>query len=117
VTMSPDPRTRRMSRWLLVTSEVALVLMCLGLALFGAVSTITCLNEGQSTVARVCKTPSLQSWYLAALGLAAVVALIGVGAGHVTHRWRNVFAAVGVSVVIIIATMAWGLHGVTPLVR
>lgn len=106
-----------MPRWLLVMSEIALVLMCVGLALLGTVSTITCLNEGQSTEARICKTPSLQPWYLAALGVAAVVALIGVGAGHMTHRWRNVITAVSVSVVIIIATMVWGLHGVSPAVR
>jgi hypothetical protein len=91
--------------------------MCCSFAVVGALSSITCLNEGQLTEARICRTPSLQSWYLIALGAAAVVALVGVIIGHVTHRWRNVFAAVGVSVAIVVLAMWWGLHGVASPAR
>jgi hypothetical protein len=110
---SPEPEPELELEPLPVTWEIALVLLCEAVVVFGLVKELGCLSGGTGHAAYVCASDSAKPWYERSLVLAAVVASVGALIGHRRRSWRIVWGAVAVSGVISVVTLLWGLRGVT----
>lgn len=90
-----------------------LVLVCEAIVVFGLVKELGCLSGGTGHTAYVCANDSAKPWYERSLALAAIIAPIGAIIGHRRRSWRIVWGAVLLSGTLSIATLVWGLRGVT----
>jgi hypothetical protein len=109
--LSKDPGLQAV-RWRSVLTELSLVFICGATAVVGLLETLNCLNEGQLTERAVCKSSSVESWYFVGLAAGAAIAVVGIAMGHFRHRWAIVLAATALSLVVLLATIVWGLRSV-----
>jgi hypothetical protein len=98
------------SRWLVVFAGLGMVTPCVGLAAYGVVSTLTCLDDERGYQPLVCTSTTAASWYLASLVAAGAIAVVGVAAGLLRHRLSVAGLAVLVSIGLSGATILWGVH-------
>lgn len=89
-----------------IPAEIGLFLVCGAAAGLAAIAMIGCLGQTGDgfapgdKISAVCASVSTQTWYLAGVGAAAAVALVGVLVGHFRDRRRPALVGASISIAL-----------------